>query len=273
MANAPPMHAPGPADLWALALHYPRIDPDDLAAAIDDAVRDGTVDFRTRLLIRDGVDALRRLWGDARTDAWLDHLSAGRAVRAAADSASGPPGFPSLIHRIMPTTKPDTVLQFLRELGLSLRQPTRIAIGGSVSLIVSQHLTRRTEDIDVVDELPAALRSERDLLDRLAARYGLRLAHFQSHYLPRGWDRRLRQLGRFGQLDVYLVDAMDVWLSKLFSVREKDRDDLRVLGPGLDRAALVERLRTDCGALRAEPLLRRHASDNWYIVFGEPLPE
>lgn len=48
------------------------------------------------------------------------------------------------------------------------------------------------------------------------------LNHFQSHYLPAGRPDRVRSLGRFGKLDVFLVDVYDVLLSKLFSDRNKD---------------------------------------------------
>ena len=60
-------------------------------------------------------------------------------------------------------------------------------------------LERRTDDIDVEDEVPSEIRSRHDLLDQLAKSYGLRLTHFQSHYLPEGWQSRLHLLGVFGR--------------------------------------------------------------------------
>ena len=77
----------------------------------------------------------------------------------------------------------------------------------------------------------------------------------------------------FGRLDVFLVDALDVFLSKLFSTREKDRDDLRFLAPQLDKVELVRRLQSDAADLAGEPRLRQAAVTNWYVLFGEPLPE
>jgi hypothetical protein len=103
-------------------------------------------------------------------------------------------------------------------------------------------------------------------------RYRLRLAHFQSHYLPSGWDQRVHSLGTFGRLQVFLVDVYDVFLSKLFSRREKDRDDLRVLAPQLDKEILTRRLRETAAPLSSDPNLRPSAEQNWYILFGEPLP-
>jgi hypothetical protein len=147
-----------------------------------------------------------------------------------------------------------------------------VSIGGSAALIVAGKLSRATEDVDVVDEVPAEIRTRYDLLERLAARYGLHIAHFQSHYLPTGWADRVRSLGRLGQLEVYLVDEYDVFLSKLFSRREKDRDDLRLLAPLLDRQTVIARLRDTTGPLRSDECLRQAAADNWYILFGEPLP-
>jgi hypothetical protein len=185
----------------------------------------------------------------------------------------GPTGFPSLDHRIMETTKPESVLQFLRELGLQLPRSTRIDVGGSIALILAGMLSRRTEDIDIVDEVPAEIRTEYDLLDQLIDRYHLRVTHFQSHYLPTGWGDRVRSLGIFGRLSVFLVDPYDIFVGKLFSARTKDLDDLRELGPRLEKPQIERRLRESAQLLLGEQKLKEDAIRNWYIVYGEPLPE
>jgi hypothetical protein len=172
----------------------------------------------------------------------------------------------------MEQTNPDVFLQFLRELGDGTRELSRLEIGGSGALILAGLLRRATEDINAVDEVSAAIRSDHALLDSLAKRYGLRLTHFQSHYLPQGWRGRLHSLGRFGALDVLLVDASDIFVRKLLSNREKDLDDLRVLATTIDRNALAIRLRDSAQSLLAEPTLRQNAARNWYIVYGEQLP-
>ena len=262
----------GEIDLWSLVLDQSQIDPDDLAAAIEREIQKPVLDFRTRLLIRDSVDSLRNFWGTARVSEWLRETPAGDTIETIVNGDLGPPGFSLLSKRIMPATRSETIIAFLRELSLSLTQPEKMVIGGAASLILTTPLLRRTEDIDVVDELPAQMRTRHDLLDGLAKRYGIRLAHFQSHYLPTGWDLRIQSLGRFGQLDVWLVDRHDTWLGKLFSTREKDRDDLRLVAPVLDKTILRQRLTDACAGFIAQPDLRRYASDNWYIVFGEALP-
>lgn len=259
-------------DLWSLALDQSQIDPDDLAAAIESEAQKHQLDFRTRLLIRDSVESLRQFWGPARTSTWLREAQLGDTIQAIANGDLGPPGFSLLGRRIMPVTRSETIVAFLRELGISLPQPEKMIIGGAASLILTTPLSRRTEDIDVVDELPTQIRGQHALLDSLAQRYGIRLAHFQSHYLPTGWELRIQTLGRFGQLDVWLVDRHDTWLGKLFSPREKDRDDLRLVAPVLDKTILQQRLGIACGAFLSQPQLRRNASDNWYVVFGEQLP-
>jgi hypothetical protein len=106
----------------------------------------------------------------------------------------------------------------------------------------------------------------------LSSRYALQLTHFQSHYLPTSWQQRLHAQEAFGQLQVYLVDVYDVFLSKLFSARLKDRDDLRMLAPQLDRGTIVRRFRDTTQELLATPGLRQKAEENWYIIYGEPLP-
>jgi hypothetical protein len=69
-----------------------------------------------------------------------------------------------------------------------------------------------------------------------------------------------------------LVDAYDVFLSKLFSARTKDRDHLRALVPQLDKEVLVRQLKETTQSMLAAPGLREKAENNWYILYGESLP-
>jgi hypothetical protein len=266
------MQATGPIlDLWTLVRGAPSIDPDDLLHAIELEAARPHPDFRTRLLIRDGVAALSGKWGQERTMARLSPATA-TAVAGILAEHLGECGFPTLESRIMQHTDTQTLLQFLRELGSRVDHETRLDIGGSGALILAGLLRRHTDDLDAVDEVPISIRTQHDLLDSLASRYGLRLTHFQSHFLPVDWAKRVISLGKFGKLDVYLVDPGDIFLSKLFSAREKDLDDLRVLSPALDRAVIALRLGGNCRTLLGEPLLRANADRNWYIVFGDHLP-
>ena len=173
----------------------------------------------------------------------------------------------------METTRPEQVKQFFRELAQHVQHPVRLAVGGAVALILPGLLSRRTEDIDIVNEVPSELRSQHQLLAMLAVQYGLELTPFQSHYLPKGWQQRLHSQEPFGQLHVYLVDAYDVFLSKLFSTRMKDRDDLRMLAPQLDKETITRRLHDTTQDLSAAPGLRQKAEQNWYIIYGESLPK
>jgi hypothetical protein len=52
-------------DLWELVWGKPQIDPADLAAAVEEQAREEGLDYRTRLLIRDSVEALKGYWGGA----------------------------------------------------------------------------------------------------------------------------------------------------------------------------------------------------------------
>ncbi len=213
------------SDLWTLTRCYPSFDPWRLARAVETAVASGErLDFRTRLLVRDSVNALERHWGRSRLARWLRESPVGPRIECIRREDFGEVGFPSLEARIVNETDPDRVKMFLRDLGGQVSEPLRLEVGGSMALILTGYLSRGTEDVDVVDEVPASLRQ---LLvhaaDALSKRYGLKLAHFQSHYLPSGWKERLRYLDEFGRLRVYLVDAYDVFLSKLFSARERPR--------------------------------------------------
>jgi Nucleotidyltransferase of unknown function (DUF6036) len=259
-------------DLWSLVLDQQYIDPTELAEAIEDQVVRDDLDFRSRLLIRDAIDALRHHWGQHRVASWLKACPAGRKIEAIGREDLGRPGFPFLASQLMEPTKPETVREFLRELSLTVHEPLRMCVGGSIALIMPGYLSRRTQDLDVVDEVPQALRSQHQLLHRLQQRYRLELAHFQSHYLPMGWEGRLHFLDFFGRVSVYLVDVYDVFLSKLYSIREKDRDDLRAVAPQLDKDTLVRKLKETTGSMLASAELRQRAEQNWYILYGESLP-
>jgi len=172
----------------------------------------------------------------------------------------------------MEKTPPKAIQSLLSELGAKIRQPLRLIVGGSAALILPGYLSRQTEVIDVVDEVPREVREQHKLLDDFKQRYGLLLTHFGSHYLPTGWENRLHFFDEFSDLRIYLVDVADIFVGKLFSKRTKDSDDLRMLAPQLDKAALAERLKSSTTALQKDPNLLALAQKSWYIVFGEALP-
>lgn len=58
-------------DLWSLALDHLQVDPDDLVEAIEDQVRRGDLDYRSRLLIHDSLEVLQLRWGPERLQRWL----------------------------------------------------------------------------------------------------------------------------------------------------------------------------------------------------------
>jgi hypothetical protein len=259
-------------DLWSLTRGLPWVDASDLAAAIEDQVARCDLDFRSRLLIRDSLDALQQHWGEPRLRDWLVSSAFGERIRAIWREDLGEPGFPSLRRRIVDKTTPEGIREYLRELGQVLHRPLKVFIAGSGALILQNHLQRPTEDIDIVDEVPAELRSQQKLLDDLEQRFGLHLGHVQSHYFPSGWQNRVHSQAPLGRLEVYLLDVHDIFLSKLFSQRERDRDDLRALARQLDKTVLERKLRETARAFLADKYLRPHAEHNWYILYGEALP-
>lgn len=262
-----------PTTLWKLPFGQPQIDPTRLANAVAAEARNGELDFRTRLLIRDSLNALEDYWGKSRFDEWFGKLDVqAQLQRIRTDNEFGEPGFASLRMRLMEETSRETILEFTRELGSAVQQPQQVFMGGSGALIIQQHLARNTDDIDLVDEVPKEIREQPQLVDRLVHEYGLRVSHFASHYLPDGWRHRVKSLGRFGRLDVFLLDPLDIFVAKLFSGRSKDRADLRALKPQLSRSDIEERVRSSATKLAAEPQIREHAVNNWYVLYGDELP-
>jgi hypothetical protein len=259
-------------DLWSLVKRQ-WVDPEELRAAVEDQVIRQDLDYRSRVLIRDSLKALRHYWGDERVETWLKVSPVGEEIeRICRGPWDDDRGFPFLRGQLMDPTTPETVERFLRELGDQVRRPVRIAVGGSIALILPGYLSRQTQDLDVVDEVPEELRSKHDFLAQLENRYKLQLAHFQQHYLPMRWQDRQHYLDTYGELTVYLVDPVDVFLSKLFSIRTKDLDDLRALTSKLDKDTIARRLRDTCGSMLVAESLRQRAEHNWYLLYGEALP-
>jgi hypothetical protein len=58
-------------DLWTLALDRQWIDATELAAALEHEAVKAPSDFRTRLLIRDSLNALGKFWGQRRLAQWM----------------------------------------------------------------------------------------------------------------------------------------------------------------------------------------------------------
>jgi len=259
-------------DLWGITRGKPYIEATRLASAIEEQVRSGDLDYRTRLLIRDGVDALRSFWGEDRVRSWLEGSSVREQIEAICREEFDKVGFPSLGRRLVQPTEPETIHKFLRDIGRHLRRPVRVYVGGSTVMILGGYIRRPTDDVDVVDEVPAEIRNDHKFMEELERVHGLRLAHFQRHYLPMGWEHRVHSAEPYENLEVYLLDIHDVFLSKLFSIRTKDKADLQVLFPLLSKETLADRLRNTCQSMLAAPGLRKRAEDNWYVLTGESLP-
>jgi hypothetical protein len=260
-------------DLWSLVRGRPQIDPNDLAEAIAEQIADEPHDYRTRLLIRDSVDALKGYWGDERVERWLTNCPRHDKIEAVCREDFGEVGFPSIRKRIMDKTEPETIRRYFQQMGYELRQTVKIAVGGGCALILPGYVSRFTEDIDVVGDVPAEIRTKYEFLDELQKLYGLHMGHVQPHYFPQSWQERVHSFGVFNHLQVSLVDVYDVFLSKFFSVRMKDMADMTVLLPQLDKAILVRRYLDTCQAFLTAPRLKEIAEKNWRILFGEDLPQ
>jgi hypothetical protein len=258
-------------DIWSLIQNGGSIDAQCLLDALVRAGSSLDADTRSRMLRRDAVAALIDYWGVEHVRRRL-RWSGGESILDAAverSPARVEGGFNTLRERLVDATNPDSLLQMLRELGTQTSAPSSLTIGGSLALMLDSLIVRATDDADIVDEIPAPLRHEHALLDALANRYGLKLTHFQSHYLPDGWSQRIRSLGRFGKIDAFVVDSLDVLVGKLFSKRTKDLDDVRVAWSLIDQPSFRDRLARATGSFRSDPDLVASARRNWYILTGE----
>jgi Nucleotidyltransferase of unknown function (DUF6036) len=260
-------------DLWSLVRRGSQIDPRDLAEAVVNQAAHDELDYRTRLLIRDSVEALKGFWGVKSVERWLAECPLQDKINAICMEEHEKVGFPSIRKRLMDKTEPETIRQYLTQLGYELRSTVKIEVGGGCALILPGYVSRFTEDIDVVGEVPADIRSKYELLDELQKIHGLHMGHVQPHYFPKGWRDRVHSYAVFNHLQISLVDVYDVFLSKLFSARLKDFGDLKIVLPQLDKEVLVRRFLTTCQDFLAAERMKELATKNWHILFGEELPQ
>ncbi|HVS37713.1 MAG TPA: DUF6036 family nucleotidyltransferase, partial [Gemmataceae bacterium] len=246
-----------PRDPWAMVWGQPVIDADRLAAAIEQDLRTTPdADFRTRLLIRDAVRALRSFWGKTRFGRWLADSPARLAIGAILAEDLGPTGFPAIRRRLVVNDAAVRVGQVFDLLGRNIPNRVEASIAGSIPTLIKGLTSRPTADINFVDEAPAEIRKQRALLRKIRDEYGLAIGHVQSHYLPTGWRDRRRLLGDYGGLRVYLVDEYDIFVSKLLSKKAKHQEDLRILAGVLNKETARRRLFTSGTAFLDDPLQR-----------------
>jgi hypothetical protein len=224
------------------------------------------------LLIRDSLAALRHFWGEEQVNSWLRESPYGQHLHSIGKEDLGRCGFPFLEDQLMEPTRPGAIEQMFREIGLELQRPVKTSLVGAGSLILQGVLNRRTQDLDLVDEVPMEIRDLGERLHAIERTHRLVLGHVQQRYLPSGWHNRVHSQAPFGQLQVSLVDRHDIFLSKLSSSREKDNQDLLVLAEILDKEALRRQFIQTCQSFLASDDLRHRMEKNWYILYGEPLP-
>jgi hypothetical protein len=259
-------------DPWRLVWGQPYIDCNTLAAAIvSDLQCNPQPDYRTRLLVRDAVQAILWFWGAAKFQRWLAASPVRERLRAILKEQFPETGFPSIRRRLVNSIGENEVKQIFTLLGQSVHERIEVYVAGSVPTLIEGLTARSTEDIDIVDEVPVEIRRQRAVLRKIENDYGLRLGHVQSHFLPSGWRQRRRFLGDFGGLRVCLVDAYDIFVRKLSSKQQKHKDDLRALAAKLDKQTARRRLFHAGRAFLDDPRLRSQIEANWQFIYQEPL--
>jgi hypothetical protein len=264
--------AANPLDPWRLVWGQPYIDSRTLAAAIEqDLARSADPDFRTRLLVRDSAVALRAYWGEHRFAQWLEASALGPRIRSILEEDLGETGFHAIRRRLVDSIDSTQFGQVFELLGRGIHGRVEIHIAGSVPTLIEGLTARPTEVIELVDEVPAEIRRQRDVLIKIETEFGLRLGQVPSNNLPIRWQDRLRKFGEFGGLSVDLVDVYDLFVSMLPSHERTHQSDLGVLALELDNDIARHRLLTDGRAFLDDPKLRPQIEENWRFIFQEPL--
>jgi hypothetical protein len=105
-------------ELWFIARDAPLVDAATLARAPEAAVNGEPLDYRTRLVVRDGVRALRNHWRTARFDAWLDGCSSSDEIQREKDRDD--------LRAIAPQLDRDTFIRRIRETTGSFRADPKL---------------------------------------------------------------------------------------------------------------------------------------------------
>ncbi len=262
--------------LWSLVYAQAQIDPTRLANAMEEVIRSTPaveLDQRTRKLLSSALDALRA----HRDQGYLRRLS--EEMRLVIDELFIDPlsfvdrGFHGLGKRLIPETQKKTLENVLRLIDEAMRDELQIYIAGSGALLLQDSMRWNTEDIDIVNEVPSVIRNNHALLENIAARYQIQIGHVQSHYLPEGWETRANSFGDFRKLIVFVVDPLDIFIGKLFSKRMKDQLHLDQLVKQFDRDSIHARFVESAHKLMSDEFSRPNAEKNWYVLFGEKLPD
>jgi hypothetical protein len=261
-----------PPDPWQLVWGQPYIDDRTLAAALEHDIRkQPEPPFRTRLLVRDSLRALRSFWGPRTFCRWLAKSPAKEIFDKVLRENLGKPGFHGIRSRLVASPSKEFIEQVFDLLGRSVPERIEVYIAGSIPTLLRGLTYRPTDDVDFVNEIPPQVRRQRRQLQEIRSKYGLTLGHVQSHYLPANWRSRIHFFGDFGGLRVYLVDEYDVFVSKLSSSQEKHLDDLRVMAPKLDKEKLRRRLMEDGKPFLENAHDRPKIEANWLFLYREPL--
>jgi hypothetical protein len=133
--------------------------------------------------------------------------------------------------------------ELLRAIGVAFRHPCKLYLSGGEGL-VWRGLRGFTLDVDVVYEVDPAhhdawIRTIRELKERLDVNIE-EASPADFIPLPPGSADRAESVGRFGQVEVFLLDPYAVALSKLARGHEQDVADVRAMTAAgvVDAAAL-----------------------------------
>jgi len=139
----------------------------------------------------------------------------------------------------------ERIEELLRAIGSTFRHPCRLYLSGGDGL-VWRGLRRFTHDVDISYEVDPIHHSEwirtvRELKDRLDV--NIEEAHPGDFVpLPPESAARAQSIGRFGQVDVFLLDPYAVAMGKLGRGHDRDIADIRsMLAAGVLDAATLRR--------------------------------
>lgn len=123
--------------------------------------------------------------------------------------------------------------EFLREIDRSLSQEVSLCCAGGFALVALYGIPRYTGDLDYINVTPRQAATELEEIagrnSALARRYGLSLQAIGGIVdLPENYDSRVQELNLgLKRLDLQILEAYDLLLSKLCRNSPKDQEDAK----------------------------------------------
>lgn len=126
---------------------------------------------------------------------------------------------PFELEGLEPYTTRESILELFEAVDADLQgqKTIEVFVVGYSAIVLARKNNRGSNDVDIIPSR----------FSRVFAHHGLEVFDEHYFYFPEGYKERAREVEReFACLAVKVVDAHDIWFSKLAAYRSKDKVDM-----------------------------------------------